>query len=80
MARNARQRRNQQIASIVLSLLVVISMGLSLVAVFAPRSEPVTPAPIFITVPPQLQATPTPTPAPDKTPAAPTAPSPAPTR
>jgi hypothetical protein len=69
MAKSARSRRSQQTGFIILSVIVVMSMGLSLVAVFAPQtvSQPgATSAPVFVTpLPvevPTSTVTPTPTP------------------
>jgi len=70
MAKSARSRRNQQIASIVISVIVVVSMGLSLVVALTPgniqQQPPATDTPIYITplvLPtPTVAATPSPTP------------------
>jgi hypothetical protein len=66
MAKSSRARRNQQIFSIGLSVIVVLSMGLSLIVALNPsyvQQPPPTAAPIFITpptAPPLPSATPTP--------------------
>ena len=66
MARNTRSRRARQTQFIILSVLVVFSMALSLVAVLNPTSNDVPPTPtnvpIVITLPsvqPQPTVTPT---------------------
>ena len=63
MAKSARSRRNQQIASIVISVIVVVSMGLSLVVALTPgniqQPPPATDTRIYIT--PLVLPTPTPT-------------------
>ena len=66
MAKSSRARRNQQIFSIALSVIVVLSMALSLIVALNPSyvQQPVpTGTPIFITlptVPASPSATPTP--------------------
>jgi hypothetical protein len=69
MAKSSRARRNQQIFSIGLSVIVVLSMGLSLIVALNPSYVQQTPtaAPIFIT-PPTVPALPSATPTPVVTP------------
>jgi hypothetical protein len=73
MAKSSRTRRNQQIFSIALSVIVVLSMGLSLIVALNPnyvQQAPPTAAPIFIT-PPTVPALPSATPTPVATPTPP---------
>ena len=73
MAKSSRTRRNQQIFSIALSVIVVLSMGLSLIVALNPsnvQQSPPTAAPIFIT-PPTVLALPSATPTPVATPTPP---------
>jgi hypothetical protein len=66
MAKTSRAKRNQQVFSIVLSIIVVLSMGLSLIVALNPSSvqpPPPTAAPILIT-PPTVPALPSATPTP----------------
>ena len=70
MAKSSRARRNQQIFSIALSVIVVLSMGLSLIVALNPsyvQQSPPTAAPIFIT-PPTVPVLPSATPTPVATP------------
>ena len=73
MAKSSRTRRNQQIFSIALSVIVVLSMGLSLIVALNPnyvQQPPPTAAPIFIP-PPTVPASPSATPTPVATPTPP---------
>jgi hypothetical protein len=81
MAKGTRSRRNQQIFSVVISVIVVLSMGLSLIVALNPSSlQPPQPTdqPIFITplVPDKV---PTATVAPSQIPTPAIAPAPPPT-
>ena len=70
MAKSSRARRNQQIFSIGLSVIVVLSMALSLIVALNPnyvQQSPPTAAPILIT-PPTVPAMPSATPTPTVTP------------
>ena len=70
MAKSSRARRNQQIFSIGLSVIVVLSMALSLIVALNPsyvQQSPPTAAPILIT-PPTVPALPSATPTPTVTP------------